>query len=201
LSVQRERPEFPFPESEPIWLPALPPPPDVPPLPPRPSSASMEPGLLSPIPVPAPDFSVPTVAPDWYGTAREVAKEMRGKPGQRTFGESPDSEAERARDEAPPSIWPKPLPRVGTTVTTPEGETIIWVSDRCFVTLGTTSLTMGDLHRARQGVRRCIVAEFGGKKKARGDLFDSIKRLPKRLPEPKQDPGCGAGAEPESCAP
>jgi hypothetical protein len=72
--------------------------------------------------------------------------------------------------------------------------------------VGTTSLTLGEIHRARQGVRRCIVAEFGGKKKARDDLFEPIKRLPEKMPEPQrqpgqQEPGCGPGDESQSCAP
>ena len=40
----------------------------------------------------------------------------------------------------------EPLPRVGTAVTTPEGETILWVSDYCYISLSSTSLTMNAIH-------------------------------------------------------
>jgi len=68
------------------------------------------------------------------------------------------------------------LPRVGTTVTTPEGETILWVSDYCYISLSSTSLTMQDFHAARQGMRRCIIPV--GEREPRGDLFEHLERLP-----------------------
>jgi len=50
------------------------------------------------------------------------------------------------------------------------------VSDYCYISLGSTSLTMKDFHEARQGVRRCIIPI--GEAEPRGDLFDHLKRPP-----------------------
>jgi hypothetical protein len=131
----------------------------------------------------------------WSSEARNFAKGLIAAPPYRPFGEFPKGPEERPKDIYPPSIWPKPLPRVGTTVTTPEGETIMWVSDYCYVSLSSRSLTQQGIHDARNGVRTCIFAQFGGEKEARGDLFDEIKR-----PKPPQEPGCNVEGIGLSCA-
>ena len=146
-----------------------------------------------PLPMPVPEVTT-AAPPDWSGTARDVAKGMTAAPGYQPFGETPKGPAERPKERHPPSIWPKPLPRVGKTVVTPEGETIIWVSDYCYVSISSRSLTQKDLHDARKGVRMCVLAQFGDKKKARDDLFDSIKR-----PPPPQEPGCDKDGVGQSC--
>ncbi|MEX0735232.1 MAG: hypothetical protein WDZ66_03160 [Steroidobacteraceae bacterium] len=183
-------------EADFVWLPAPPPPPrsreTVPALPPP----RTEPITVISRPEPAPLAVVPPFY-DFEGTAKDVAAAIGGGPSRRTFGGPLEEPGKRPREEMPPSIWPKPLPRVGTTVTTPEGETILWVSDYCYISLASRSLTMQDFHQARQGVRRCILYQFGGKKKPRDDLFDSIERPPK----PQQEPGCGPGGDGQSCAP
>ncbi len=144
-------------------------------------------------PLPMPEVG-PLSLPDWSETAREVAKGMAAGPSRHRFGEIPEGPAERPRDIYPPSIWAQPLPRVGTTVTTPEGETIIWVSDDCFVSISSHSIALKEVHEARRGVRTCILARFGDRKKPRGDLFDAIKR-----PPPPQEPGCGPDGIGQSC--
>jgi hypothetical protein len=158
-----------------IWLPTLTdrtPPPPVEPLP-----VTIEPVEPSVLPVlePAPDSPVSRPVPDWEGTAREVARGIGGGVERRRFGAEPEDEPRQLKSKRPPpSVFERPLPRVGTTVTTPEGETILWVSDNCYIPIESMSLTMQDFHKARQGVRRC---QYGvGKKKARGDLFDHLKK-------------------------
>jgi hypothetical protein len=128
-----------------------------------------------PVEVPQPDTAItlPPTAEDWQRTARDVAGEIGGGPGRRSFAEPPGDFPENRWKDAP-SIWEKPLPRVGTTVRTPDGETILWVSDNCYVSLGTKSLTMADFHKWREGQRTCQVGL--GKKKPRDDLFDHIKK-------------------------
>ena len=117
-----------------VWLPV---PVTAPPPPPPPTVATdlpppeVAPINAPPLPMPVPDVA-PAVPPDWSGTAREVAKGMTTAPGYQSFGETPKAPPGRPKEEYPPSIWPKPLPRVGTTVVTPDGETIIWVSDYCY---------------------------------------------------------------------
>lgn len=174
------------------WLPApvTAPPPTV--------AAELPPATIAPINAPPLPMPVPEVAPaapvDWSSTAREVAKGMTTGPGYQPFGEMPKAPPGRPKEQYPPSIWPKPLPRVGTTVVTPDGETIIWVSDYCFVSISSRSIALQDVHEARKGVRTCILAQFGGEKKARSDLFDPIKR-----PPPPQEPGCDKDGVGQSC--
>lgn len=139
-----------------------------------------------PFPIPIIDLAAEDAAdlPDWFEDARVVAGEIGKEPSYRKFGEIPKAPPTRPKEEYPPSIWEKPLARVGKAYRTPEGEQILWVSDHCFISLGTQSLTMADFHKARNGVRRCNIGL--GRKKPRDDLFEHLKR-PK--PEPfKKDP-------------
>ncbi len=202
LALRFELPPTAIPDDRLVWQPTLP-------LPPAPLRADSVPALppprVEPITVmpwfePVPEVVVPPFY-DFTGTAKNVASAIGGGPSRRTFGGSLEDPDERPEEEAPPSIWKKPLPRVGTTVTTPEGETIIWVSDYCYVSLYSRSLTMQEIHQGRSGVRTCILAQFGGKKKPRDDLFDAIKRPAMPTAEPQQKPGCGPGDEAQSCAP
>lgn len=188
----------------PVWLPALPariPPPPLEPLPI--TLEAVEPPVL-PVMEPAPASVIEQPGPDWEGTARSVARAVGGGVERRQFGPEPEKEPPQLKSKRPPpSVFERPLPRVGTTVTTAEGETILWVSDNCYIPLESMSLTMQDFHKARQGVRRC---QYGvGKKKPRGDLFDPVKRPPKSLPEPRlpeqQEPGCRPEGGAQSCAP
>jgi len=175
-----------------VWLPA----PETPPVLPPPVAADVPPPAVAPTsaaPLPVPPIA-PSPPTDWSASARDVAKDMTAGPTYRPFGEVPEGLPERPREEHPPSIWPKPLPRVGTTVTTDEGETIIWVSDYCYVSISSRSLTQKELHDSRKGLRTCILAQFGGEKKARDDLFDAIKR-----PPPPQEPGCNREGVGQSC--
>ncbi len=168
------------------------------PPPPRPLESELPPpAVVAPItapPLPMPDIPVARPArPDWSREAREIARGLDAGPSYQPFGETPKGPAERPKEQYPPSIWPKPLPRVGKTVVTPEGETIMWVSDNCWVSISSRSLTQKELHDARKGVRMCQIG--AGKKKPRDDLFDSIKR-----PPPPQEPGCDREGVGLSCA-
>lgn len=178
-----------------LWFLKPVPPPPVPPPQPETSRPGIEPAVAARVPIPEPPPSMALSPPlrDWHDAAREVAGAIGRGPSRRKFGEIPKVPAGRPREEYPPSIiFEKPLPRVGETVTTPEGETILWVSDKCYISLGTRSLTMAHIHQARQGIRRCNLAL--GKAEPRGDLFDSIKR-----PPPPQEPGCGPDGIGLSC--
>jgi hypothetical protein len=162
-------------ESVPLWFPALPP------RPPPPISAerlpvpgiSVEPQTV-PFPVPSVPVSEGEPDRDWYGDARDAAGAIGGGPKRKAFGETPKAPESRPNEVFPPSIYPKPLARVGTTYRTPEGELILWVSDNCYISLESQSLTMQDFHKAREGIRRCNLPL--GKHKPRGDFFDHLKR-------------------------
>jgi hypothetical protein len=166
---------------------------------PPPLATDVPPSAVAPIaapllPLPEP-LLVPGAAPDWSQAARDVAKGMTTGPSYQPFGEVPKGPQKRPQEQYPPSIWPKQLPRVGTTVETPDGETIIWVSDYCYVSISSRSLTQKEIHDSRKGIRTCILAQFGDKKKARDDLFDPIRR-----PPPPQEPGCSKEGVGQSCA-
>ena len=170
------------------WFPFLEPEPAPPPPPPieEPSTAPVS-IRLEQLPFPIPIIDLPAEETDalaWFEDARAVAGEVGKEPSYRKFGEVPKGPPTRPKEEYPPSIWEKPLERVGKAYRTPDGEQILWVSDHCWISLGSQSLTMADFHKARNGIRRCNIAL--GKKKPRSDLFDHLKR-PK--PDPfKKDP-------------
>jgi hypothetical protein len=173
-------------------LPVLPPPPPAvdPELPPP----RVAPITAPPLPMPAP-LVAPAAPADFSQSARDVAKDMMADPGYRPFGETPKGPDKRPPETWPPSIFDQPLPRVGKTVETPEGETLIWVSDYCFVSISSRSIALKEIHEGRRGVRTCILAQFGDRKKPRDDLFDPIRRRPR-----PQEPGCNREGVGQSCA-
>lgn len=132
---------------------------------------------------------------DWYGDARAVAEAFGHDTTRRGFGTRPSQSGPKPGAKPEPTVFERPLARVGTTVTTPEGETILWVSDYCYISLGSTSLTMQDIHQARQGVRHCFIPV--GRREPRGDLFDPLKHEPLK----QQEPGCRKDGQSPSCAP
>jgi hypothetical protein len=168
------------------WIPPSEPLPPVPP--PDPASFSGEPVAAPTILLPVPEEIPPLDARhDWYGDARAVAGALRGSPERRSFGPGPEREHKlKSAPDRPPSIFEEPLPRVGKAYRTPEGESVLWISDYCYISLDSQSLTMKDIHDSRKGVRTCIIPI--GKRKARGDLFDHLKRPPAGQPE-GQAPG------------
>lgn len=165
---------------------------------------------LAPAAVEAPQIVLPELEeesqaialPDWLAEGRAVAGSFGQAPERRGFGKEPSEPPQLKSKRPPPSVFEQPLPRVGTTVKTPEGETILWVSDNCYISLGSQSLTMGDFHKARNGIRRCQIGV--GRKKPRDDLFDPIKR-PRKGADPasteQQEPGCRREEGSAPCAP
>lgn len=177
-----------------VWLPKsrpLPPPPRVVLL-----AIPAQPIQPAPLLLPEPEMMPPeSRTRDWYGDARAVAGALGGAPERHAFGAGPAESGQQPKQQAEPTVFEKPLPRVGTTVTTPEGETILWVSDYCYISLSSTSLTLQDFHQAWQGVRRCIIPI--GERKPRDDLFEHLIREPER----QQEPGCRKDGRAPSCTP
>ncbi len=183
LALRFERPVAVILEELPVWFPALPALPPLPPEPdelPDPDSAPM---MLPVLPVLRPPVMPEAVVPKlrdalgWFNDARDAAAEVGKESPYRRFGEMPKAPTGRPKDEHPPSIWKKASKgRTGTAERTAEGEQILWVSDDCYISLGTQSLTMADFHKAHEGVRRCIIPL--GRKKPRSDLFEHLKREP-----------------------
>lgn len=176
LSLRMSTPLPPVDVAEIEWTPPSQP---LPPAPlPEPASFSGEAVEAPTIRLPEPEETPPSVLPrDWYGDARAAVDAMRGSPGRRRFDPAPGREHKlKSAPDGPPPLFEQPLPRVGTTVTTAQGETILWVSDYCYISLSSTSLTMQAIHEGRRGVRTCIIPV--GKREARGDLFDHLKKKP-----------------------
>jgi len=159
------------------------------------SAAPVSPAPITAAPLPSPFLARPPDEEGWSNIAKDAARRLTAPSPYAPFGEFPKRPGQKPSEIYPPSIFDKPLPRVGQTVTTAEGETIIWVSDYCYVSVQSRSLTQKEVHAARNGVRTCILAEFGGRKEARGDLFNEIKR-----PPPPQEPGCNTEGIGLSCA-
>ncbi|MGQ0428857.1 MAG: hypothetical protein ACT4UQ_02865 [Gammaproteobacteria bacterium] len=194
LSVRIERLRDPPAAQDLVWLPFIPEPPRSPPLPePRPGAAEVVVPTPPVVPMPEETESHAITLPDWAAEARAVASQFGRGPEIRRFGSEAEEEPRQLRSRRPPhSVFDRPLPRVGTTVRTPDGEQLLWVSDNCYISLGTQSLTLADVHAGREGVRTC---QYGvGRRKARDDLFDPLRK-------PQQEPGCGAGSGPRSCPP
>lgn len=189
LALRFEQPVAVILEERLVWLPALPP------LPPPLESDQLPELDSAPVMLPMlrPEVTPRVVVPrlrdalGWQQDARDAADAVVGKesPYYR-FGEFPKAPTGRPKEEYPPSIWAVPSKgRKGTAERTPEGELILWVSDDCYIPLGTQSLTMADIHKAREGVRRCIIPL--GRKKPRSDLFEHLKRKPVD-PFPEKEP-------------
>jgi hypothetical protein len=165
-----------------------------------PVDASLPPAAAPSTAVPSavrpPVVAYPITPPDeegWRNFAKDAARQLTTSPSWRPFGEVPKGPAKRPVESYEPSIFDQPLPRVGKTVETPDGETILWVSDNCYVSLSSRSLTQGAIHEGRRGARMCNFAV--GHKEARGDLFDPLKRLP-----PPSEPGCNKDGIGLSCS-
>lgn len=196
LAARTAQPPVLVEQAAPVWLPSAPPRIPPPPVEPLPISMELvEPSVLRFLePIPESTWAVPSL--DWEGVARDVARAIGGGPERRRFGPEPGEPRQLKSKRPPPSVFERPLPRVGTTVTTPEGETILWVSDNCYIPLESMSLTMQDFHKARQGIRQCQIGL--GKRKPRDDLFEHLKKPP---PPEQQEPGCRPEGGARSCAP
>lgn len=196
LAARTTPPQVLLEQAQPVWLPVVPermPPPPVEPLPV--TIELVEPALMPFLEL-APKTPSSLTASDWEGDARDVARAVGGGPERRRFGPEPQEPLQPKSKRLPPTVFERPLPRVGTTVTTPEGETIIWVSDNCYIPIESMSLTMQDFHKARQGIRRCQIGF--GRRKPRDDLFEHLKKPP---PPEQQKPGCRPEGDAQSCAP
>ncbi len=193
LALRFEQPVAVFLEELPIWLPSLPALPALPPQAPDPDERPYPDSAPVMLPVPRPPVIPAPIVPrkrdalGWFDDARDAAGKVVGKESPyRRFGEFPKAPTGRPKEEYPPSIWTEnPKGLAGKVERTAEGEQILWVSDTCYISLGTQSLTMKDFHKAREGIRRCNIPL--GRKEPRSDLFEHLKRKPVD-PFPKKDP-------------
>ncbi len=131
------------------------------------SQPSATPPPASPLPAatPSPSFALTgSLVANAYGEKVAKAESRRGF----GFPTSPDNASR------PPSVFDEPSPRVGTTERTPEGEQIIWLTSNCYASVGSTSLTLRDVHAFHRMMP--MICTLRGPAQARGDLFASLKR-------------------------
>jgi hypothetical protein len=111
---------------------------------------------------------------DWYATGEAVARDFAARldqPGPRPLDRRPTKPAQAA-ERVPRSVFDDDTSRVGRTTRTADGETLYWVTPNCYVSLGSDSIALRDLHAAREGTTFCRIRL--GKREARGDLFEEM---------------------------
>ncbi|MBP8297993.1 MAG: hypothetical protein KAX84_17920 [Burkholderiales bacterium] len=113
---------------------------------------------------------------DWYAEARAVAREAAKKattdpvnPFAHRYPKPPG--------RPPPSVFRPEVVNKGRIVRNADGERIIWINENCYISLGSDSIALRDVHAAHRNVTFCRIPL--GKRQARGDLFE---RMPNHGP-------------------
>jgi len=76
-----------------------------------------------------------------------------------------------------PSVFRPEVVNKGRVVRNADGERIYWINENCYVSLGSDSIALRDIHAANRNVTFCRIPL--GKREARGDLFE---RMPNHGP-------------------
>ncbi len=111
---------------------------------------------------------------DWYATGESVARESAARaelPPKGPLDRRPYRPAVPAT-RIPKSVFDEDASRVGRTTRNADGETLYWVSPNCYISLGSDSIALRDVHALHRGMTFCRIPL--GKRKARGDLFDDM---------------------------
>jgi hypothetical protein len=111
---------------------------------------------------------------DWYATGEAVAKDFAARldqPGPRPLDRRPTRPAAPA-ERVPRSVFDDDTSRVGRTTRTADGETRYWITPNCYISLGSDSIALRDVHAMHEGMTFCRIPL--GKRKARGDLFEEM---------------------------
>jgi hypothetical protein len=80
-----------------------------------------------------------------------------------------------AEPDAAPSIFTTPKHKLGDSELDPLNYDIVWHNDRCYTELGKPVTPRADAHFNLPKIPKCRLIGIG-KKKARGDLFEHLKR-------------------------
>lgn len=129
-------------------------------------TAPIEPLALPPIP--PPDIQLPDDAHtsiDWLAEARRAAAVATAAPRTRSFGESPKAPAWLAPSRSSPNH------RAGEQYRLETGESVVWVSDRCYIVSEPPPLGMPDVLARSLGTRTVCQAPPGPRE---GELFKDL---------------------------
>jgi hypothetical protein len=103
------------------------------------------------------------------GASRRLAARIANPPKNPFAHEYPDPPPRK-----PKSVFNDPPGRTGQTIRNADGELVYWVSPNCYISLGSDSIASHDIHAARKGIKICTIPL--GKRKARGDLFEDMRK-------------------------
>jgi hypothetical protein len=138
-------------------------------------TAPIEPLALPPIP--PPDIQLPDDAHtsiDWLAEARRAAGVATAAPRTRSFGQMP---------KAPSWLGPSrssPAHRAGEQYRLETGESVVWVSDRCYIVSEPPPLGMPDVLARSLGTRTVCQALPGPRE---GELFKDLPAYKKYHPQ------------------
>jgi hypothetical protein len=109
---------------------------------------------------------------DWYTEGESAAQRLAER-----LANPPRNPFEHLYPDPPPrkpkTVFNDSPDRVGKTITNADGETVLWGSPNCYISMGSTSIALRDVHAARNGVNICSIPLE--KREARGDLFDEMR--------------------------
>jgi hypothetical protein len=115
-------------------------------------------------------------APDWSISgaiaAQALVEDLERARSYRPLGPSPKP---AERPGKPPSIYTTPKHQLGDAELDPLNQDIVWHSDRCYTELGKPVTPRVDARQGFPNLRKCRLIGIG-KKEARGDLFEHLKR-------------------------
>ena len=111
---------------------------------------------------------------DWYASGEAAARDFAARldrPSTRPLDRrstSPKPPVERT----PKSVFDDERSKVGRITQNADGETIYWLTPNCYVSLGSDSIALRDVHAMHEGMTFCRIPL--GKREARGDLFEEM---------------------------
>jgi hypothetical protein len=148
------------------------------------------PGSLAPlVPTPPsiaypPADNVPPQAIDWHAEAQSAAAAVTGSKGVPAVPSETQDPRKTSSSTGPRAWFPPPAHHRGEAYKTITGESIVWISDKCYVQSPAAKLGMAQI-LTRGMLTTTVCPRTSGK--ARGDLFEALPAYKKLHPE--ADPG------------
>jgi hypothetical protein len=156
---------------------------------------TFQPHLAAPVPlaslVPAPPSiayppadNVPPQAIDWHSEAQNAAAAITGSKGAPSVPSATEDRRKTASSTGPRPWFPPPAHHRGEAYKTITGESIVWISDKCYVSSPAPKLGMAQI-LTRGMLTTTVCPRTSGN--AHGDLFEALPAYKKLHPE--ADPG------------
>jgi hypothetical protein len=156
---------------------------------------------LAPAPLPQPHFAAPVpLAPlvpappsityppadnvpeaiDWQAEAQKTAAAITGSKGGSATPSEPQDRRKTSSSHGPRPWFPPPAHHAGEEYKTITGETVVWISDKCYVTSSAPMLGVPQIF-ARGMLSTTVCPRTSGH--ARGDLFEALPAYKKAHPQ------------------